>query len=224
MEQNQKIDLSKYENYLGRKHQMIRLIWGIVWPLGTWFLPRSMGSGWKRTLLRMFGAKIHPTAVVYSSAKVYYPANLVMGDNTCLASDVDCYNVAPVILEDNVTVSQGAYLCTASHDITDPMHPLITAPIVLKDQSWVGARAFIGMGVSVGQGAVVGASASVYKDVEEWTVVGGNPAKVLKQRVINASKSMKYTQMGAILKFELGGCGLEYRDYAGYRQERRIAA
>ena len=184
MKQNQKIDLSKYENHLGRKHQVIRLVWNIVWPLTTWFLPRSTGMGWKRTLLRMFGAKIHPTAVVYSSAKVYYPANLVMGDNTCLASDVDCYNVAPVILEDNVTVSQGAYLCTASHDITDPMHKLITAPIVLKDQSWVGARAFIGMGVSVGQGAVVGASASVYKDVEEWTVVGGNPAKFIKKRVI----------------------------------------
>ena len=219
-----KIDLSKYQNALSRKHQLIRLLWGITWAIGACWLPRSMGSGWKRLLLIAFGAKMGKNSNVYSSAKVYYPANLMMGDNTCLASDVDCYNVVPVILEDNVTVSQGAYLCTASHDITDPMHPLITAPIVLKDQSWVGARAFIGMGVSVGQGAVVGASASVYKDVEEWTVVGGNPAKVLKQRVINASKSMKYTQMGAILRFELGGCGLEYRDYAGYRQERRMAA
>lgn len=96
MKQYQKIDLSKYENHLGRKHQMIRLVWGIVWPLGTWFLPRSMGNGWERTLLRMFGTKIHPTAVVYSSAKVYYPANLVMEEYACLASGVDCYNVAPI--------------------------------------------------------------------------------------------------------------------------------
>lgn len=196
MEQIQKIDLSKYENHLGRKHQVIRLVWGIVWPLGTWFLPRSMGMGWKRMLLRAFGAKMGKNANVYSSTKVYYPKNLVMGDNTCLASDVDCYNVAPIILEDNVTVSQGAYLCTASHDIEDPMHPLITAPIVLKDQSWIGARAFVGMGVTIGQGAVVGATASVYKDVEEWTVVGGNPAKVLKQRKINASVNMNLNRMG----------------------------
>ena len=82
------------------------------------------------------------------------------------------------------TVSQGAYLCTASHDITDPLNHLITAPIIIEDQAWVGAKAFIGMGVTIGQGAVVGATASVYKNVEPWTVVGGNPAKFLKKRII----------------------------------------
>ena len=179
-----KIDLSKYENHLGRKHQLIRLAWGITWTLCASWLPRNIGKGWKRLLLSAFGAKMGKNSNVYSSAKVYYPANLVMGDNTCLASDVDCYNVAPIILEDNVTVSQGAYLCTASHDIEDSLHPLITAPIVLKDQAWIGACAFIGMGVTIGQGAVVGATASVYKDVEKWIVVGGNPAKVIKKRII----------------------------------------
>lgn len=187
MEKNQKIDLSKYENHLGRKHQMIRLFWGIVWPLGTWFLPRSMGMGWKRILLRLFGAKIHPTANIYSSVKVYYPANLIMEENSCLASDVDCYNVDKIIIGANTTVSQGAYLCTASHDVTNPLNPLITAPIILEDQAWVGARAYIGMGVTIGQGAVVGATASVYKDVESWTIVGGNPAKFIKIRKINES-------------------------------------
>lgn len=131
--ENQKIDLSKYENHLGRKHQVIRLVWGIVWPLGTWFLPRSMGMGWKRFILRVFGAKIHPTANIYSSAKIYYPANLTMEEYSCLTSEVDCYNVAPIVVGANTTVSQGAYLCTASHDITDRLNPLITAPIILKD-------------------------------------------------------------------------------------------
>lgn len=179
-----KIDLSKYENHLGRKHQVVRLVWGIVWPLGTWFLPRSMGSGWKRMLLRMFGAKIHPTAVVYSSAKVYYPANLLMEEYACLASEVDCYNVAPIHIGAQTTVSQGAYLCTASHDITDPKNRLITKPIVIENQAWVGAGAFVGMGVTIHDGAVVGARAAVFKDVEPWTVVGGNPAKEIKKRVI----------------------------------------
>ena len=148
-------------------------------------MPRSMGRGWKRMLLRVFGAKMGKNSNVYSSAKIYYPANLVMGNNTCLAGGVDCYNVAPIIIEDNVTVSQGAYLCAASHDISDSRLPLKTAPIVLKDQVWVGSRAYIGMGVTVGQGAVVGATASVYKDVEPWTVVGGNPARFIKQRIID---------------------------------------
>ena len=114
-----------------------------------------------------------------------YPANLEMKEYSCLASEVDCYNVAPVIIGEQSTISQGAYLCTASHDITDPLNHLITAPIVIEDQAWIGAKAFVGMGVTIGQGAVVGATASVYKNVESWTVVGGNPAKVIKKRVIN---------------------------------------
>lgn len=179
-----KIDLSRYHNALSRKHQLVRLLWGVVWSLFARPLPRSMGSGWKRFLLRLFGAKIHPTAIVYSSAKVYYPANLEMEEYSCLASDVDCYNVALLRIGANTTVSQGAYLCTASHDITNPLNQLITAPIVIEDQAWVAAGAFVGMGVKIGQGVVVGARAVVFKDVEAWTVVGGNPAKFIKKRII----------------------------------------
>jgi putative colanic acid biosynthesis acetyltransferase WcaF len=179
-----KIDLSKYENHLGRKHQVIRLLWSLTWTLCARWLPRSVGKGWKNILLRLFGAKIAKTAHVYSSAKVYYPANLTMGEYSCLASDVDCYNVAPITIGANTTVSQGTYLCTASHDVTNPLHPLITAPIIIEDQAWIGARAFVGMGVTIGQGTVVGATASVYKDVEPWIIVGGNPAKFIRKRDI----------------------------------------
>lgn len=179
-----KIDLSQYHNALSRKNQVIRLLWTVVWGGLARPLPRSVGSGWKRWLLRLFGARIAPTAIVYSSAKVYYPANLTMEAYSCLASDVDCYNVAPVTIGANSTVSQGAYLCTASHDITDPLNPLITAPIVIEDQAWVAAEAFVGMGVTIGQGAVVGARAAVFKSVEPWTVVGGNPTKFLKKRIL----------------------------------------
>ncbi len=79
-------------------------------------------------------------------------------------------------------VSQKTYICTASHDITHSLHPLITAPIIIEDQAWIAADAFIGMGVTIGQGSVVGARSSVFKDVEAWTVVGGNPAKFIKRR------------------------------------------
>lgn len=179
-----KIDLSKYHNALSRKNQIIRMLWTIVWGLFARPLPRSIGSGWKRFLLRLFGAKIDSTAVVYSSAKVYYPANLIMERYACLASDVDCYNVDIIRIGANTTVSQGAYLCTASHDITNPLNPLITAPIIIEDQAWIAADAFVSMGVTIGQGAVVGARSAVFKDVEPWTVVGGNPAKFIKKRVI----------------------------------------
>lgn len=132
----------------------------------------------------MFGAKVHPTAQVYSSARIYYPANLTMEAYSCLADGVECYNVAPVTVGAHSTISQGTLLCTASHDITDSHHRLVTAPIVVEDQVWIGARAYIGMGVVVRQGAVVGATASVYKTVEPWTVVGGNPARFIKKREI----------------------------------------
>ena len=178
------IDLSHYHNALSRKHQVIRMLWSVVWGLLARPLPRSVGSGWKRWLLRLFGARIASTAIVYSSARVYYPANLTMEAYSCLASDVDCYNVAPVTIGANSTVSQGAYLCTASHDISDPLNPLITAPIVIEDQAWVAAGAFVGMGVTIGQGAFVGARAALFKSVEPWTVVGGNPAKFIKKRIL----------------------------------------
>lgn len=178
------VDLSKYENHLGRKHKVIRLLWNILWPLTTWFLPRSIGSGWKRFLLKLFGAKIHSTAVVYSSVKIYMPCNLIMDEYSCLASNVDCYNVNIVKIGKHSTISQKAFLCTASHDICNAKNPLITAPIIIKDQAWVAADAFVGMGVTIGQGAVVGARAAVFKDVADWTVVGGNPAKFIKKREI----------------------------------------
>jgi len=178
-------DLGKYHNSLSRGHQLRRLLWGLCWLLLARWLPRSVGCGWKRLLLRLFGARLSGTAVVYSSTRVYAPWNLEMGEHTCLADEVDCYNVDRVRIGDNTTVSQKTYICTASHDITRSDIPLITAPIVIEDQVWIGADAFIGMGVTVHQGAVVGARASVYKDVGAWTVVGGNPAKFIKTRVVN---------------------------------------
>ena len=178
------IDLSKYKNSLSRKNQIARLLWSYIWLLFARPLPRNIGAGWKRILLRLFGAKIHTTAHVYSSVRIYMPWNLEMAEYSCLAPEVDCYNATLIKIGAHATVSQKTYLCAASHDITKSHNPLITAPIIIEDQAWIGAAAFIGMGVTIGQGAVVGATASVYKNVEPWSVVGGNPAKFIKKRVI----------------------------------------
>jgi putative colanic acid biosynthesis acetyltransferase WcaF len=184
MIENYQVDLSQYRNALSRKNQIARLAWTVVWAVFARPIPRSLCSGWKRFLLRCFGAKMHQTAKVYSSVRVYMPWNLEMEEYSCLAPEVDCYNAAKIKIGAHATVSQKSYLCTASHDITNRVNPLITSPIIIKDQAWIGAAAYIGPGVTVGQGAVVGATASVYKDVEPWTVVGGNPAKFIKKREI----------------------------------------
>lgn len=179
------IPIKKYHNTLTRRHQLTRLLWSITWTAGARWLPRSLGSGWKRCLLRLFGARIDKSAHVYSSAKVYYPANLVMHAHSCLAAGVDCYNVDLITIGAGATVSQGAFLCTASHDISDPENRLIHKPITVESRAWIAAETFVGMGVTVGEGAVVGARAAVFRDVEPWTVVGGNPARFIRKRTLN---------------------------------------
>lgn len=169
---------------LKTRNRIKRWGFGLVWNVLAHPFPRRVGSGWKRFLLRLFGANIHATAIVYSTAKIYDPANLKMDEYSCLASNVICYNVDYVEIGANATVSQYAYLCTASHDITNIENFLITSPILIKDRAWIAADAFVGMGVTIGQGAVVGARSAVFKDVAPWTVVGGNPAKFIKKRII----------------------------------------
>lgn len=181
---NQRIDLSQYKNKLSRKNQIARFIWNIVWTIFARPFPRSIGNKWRILWLRMFGAKVSWKAVVYSSVKVYMPWKLQMDDYACLAPEVDCYNVDWVKIGAHSTVSQKTYLCTASHDIYKSDMPLITAPIIIEDQVWIAADAYVGPGVTIHQGAVVAARAVVVKSVEAWKVVGGNPAKVIKDREI----------------------------------------
>ncbi|MDR2039812.1 MAG: putative colanic acid biosynthesis acetyltransferase [Bacteroidales bacterium] len=181
-----KVDLSQYKNALSRRNQITRFFWTIIWTIFARPIPRSLLSGWKRFLLRLFGAKIHKTAIVYSNVKVYMPWNLVMEEYSCLAPEVDCYNPARIKIGAHSTVSQKTYLCAASHNISKCDHPLVTDEIIIEDQVWIGTAAYIGMGVIIKQGAVVGATASVYKDVDPWTIVGGNPAKFIKKREIKS--------------------------------------
>lgn len=90
------------------------------------------------------------------------------------------YNVDVITIKDRATISQGAHICTASNDISDWGEKLITAPITVEPYGWVAADAFVGMGVTIGEGAVVGARTAIFKDVESWMVL----AKVIKKRVM----------------------------------------
>jgi putative colanic acid biosynthesis acetyltransferase WcaF len=108
-----------------------------------------------------------------------------MGEYSCLSFDVDCYSVDRIRIGAHATVSQYAFLCTASHDIGDPHMKLTTAPISIGAGAWVAADAFVGPGVSLGEGAVAAARAVVVKDVEPWAVVAGNPAKAVRKRELH---------------------------------------
>ena len=104
--------------------------------------------------------------------------------DSCIGPNTPIYNKDKIIIGEHCVISQNAYLCTASHNINDLNHTLITAPIILRNRVWIASDAFVGMGVTIGEGAVVGARGCVFKDVEPWTVVGGNPAKFIKKRII----------------------------------------
>lgn len=162
-----------------------RMLWNMTWNIFARPFPKSSANKWKVFILRLLGAKIAKNAYVYASAKIFMPWNLTMEEHACLASGVDCYNAAPITIKRYATVSQRSYLCTASHNISSSRHEQIEKPIIIEQKAWVAAEAFIGPGVKVGEGAVVGARAVVFKDVAPWTVVGGNPAKYIKDRIIN---------------------------------------
>ena len=174
-------NLSTFVNRLGRRNQLARAVWSIAWIVLFRPSPRSMHA-WRRTLLRCFGASIGNGVVVYSDVRVWAPWNLTIHDRSWIGDGVDFYNVAPVSIGLDAVVSQRSFLCTASHDYEDPAFRLISAPIFIEREAWVAAESFVAPGVRVGEGAVVGARSCVVRDVEPWSVVAGNPARVVKRR------------------------------------------
>lgn len=184
------VDISQYHNPLGSRNKLARAVWNVVWLLLFRPSPRiGWGFAWRRFLLRLFGARIGRDAAIHSSCRIWAPWNLEMGVHSCLSHDVDCYCVDQVRIGSHATVSQYSFLCTASHDIMGPYMPLITSPIIIGEGAWVCAGAFIAPGVTMEEGAVAAARAVVVKDVGPWTVVGGNPAHVIKHRILREKSS-----------------------------------
>ena len=161
--------------------RMRRAAWQIVWSIA--FRPSPVVlHGWRRMILRCFGAKVARSAHPYPTCKVWAPWNLEMDERSCLGPSVNCYNVDTVALGPGAIVSQFCHICTASHDFESDDFPLVTAPISIGKGAWVAADAFVGPGVDVGDEAVVLARSVVTKDVGKGTVVGGHPAAFIRQR------------------------------------------
>ncbi|NNJ27572.1 WcaF family extracellular polysaccharide biosynthesis acetyltransferase [Alienimonas chondri] len=179
-------DLRGYERPAGKRRA--RLAWWLLWwPIETVMLASGLMPSFriKRRTLRWCGAKVGMGLVMKPYVRVKDPRNLTIGDYCWIGEDVWIDNLAHVTLGDDVCLSQGVYLCTGSHDHTRPTFDLITAPITIEDQAWVGAKSVLMPGVTVGAGAVVAAGSIVTKDVPAGMIVGGNPAKVLKPRTVS---------------------------------------
>jgi putative colanic acid biosynthesis acetyltransferase WcaF len=161
--------------------KLLRLLWSLVEATLYRWSPVPL-HGWRRLLLRLFGAHVGAGAHPYPSARIWAPWNLEMGDRSCLGPRTICYTVGWVRLGADAIISQGAHLCAATHDHRDPAFPLVVGDIEVGDGAWVAADAFVGPGVAIGDRAVVGARAVVVKDVEASRVVVGNPARLVGVR------------------------------------------
>lgn len=163
--------------------KILRIIWGGVYYLAFRWTPRQL-YGYRRFVLKIFGAKLDLGTKIYPSVRIFAPWNLTMGKNATIGPFVDCYCAGPLRIGDNTTVSQYSYICGASHNYLDTRMTLYTTEIYIGSSVWICAGAYIGPGVNIGDGAVIGARAVVVKDVPQWVVVAGNPAKVIKSRVL----------------------------------------
>jgi putative colanic acid biosynthesis acetyltransferase WcaF len=165
------------------RNRLYRLVWAATWRLLASWTPPSL-IGWRRLLLRAFGARIAPTANIYPSARIWSPANLEVGDFACIGPGVTVYSMAKITFESYSLASQGAHICAGTHDIEDVHFQLQARPIVIGYRAWIAAEAFVGPGVTVGEGAVLGARGCAFQDLEPWTVYVGNPARAIKQRTV----------------------------------------
>lgn len=163
-----------------------RAIWGVVWAIAFRPSPRPL-QRWRVLLLKLFGADVAWSARVYPRARIWWPANLRMEERATIADDVDVYCIATIRIGAHSTVSQYSYLCAATHDFEDVRHPLVPAPIEIGRRCWLAADVFVGPGVTVGDGTVVGARSGVFEDLPGWSVAAGTPARVLRARRLGAA-------------------------------------
>jgi putative colanic acid biosynthesis acetyltransferase WcaF len=160
----------------------------VLWAFGQWAIrlsPRPL-FGWRRAVLRLFGAKVGREVRFYSSTHFYMPWNVEIGDYAAFGEDAFIYSLGKVTIGAAATVSYRAHICAGTHDLRDPTLPLLKPPVVVGDRAWIGTEAFIGPGVVVGHGAIVGARAVVVRAVEPDAIVVGNPARPVGVRTLRS--------------------------------------
>ena len=139
-------------------------------------------SSIKVSILRLFGANIGKGVNIKPGVKIKFPWRLTLGDYAWIGEDVWIDNIAPVVIENHVCLSQGVYLCTGNHDWNDPNFNLIPAPIHIQEGSWVAAKSVVGPGVTIGRGVVLALGSVTGRSLEANTIYAGNPAQLVKKR------------------------------------------
>jgi putative colanic acid biosynthesis acetyltransferase WcaF len=163
-----------------RRELVGRVLWGLCSPLFA-LSPRPLW-GWRRFMLRCFGAQVGRDAHVCSTVRFTIPWNVSIGPESAIGDRAIIYALGPITIGAQATISQGAHLCAGTHDYRFADMPLVKAPISIGSGTWICAEAFIGPQVRIGDRAIVGARAVVMKDVPADAIVAGNPARALRVR------------------------------------------
>lgn len=179
-------DLSSFSlppGFRGRPGWYVQLWWIIQATLFA-TTPQFM-YGWRRLLLRVFGAKIGIGVIIRPSVKVTFPWKVSIGDNSWIGDDVTLYSLGKINIGKNVVISQKSYLCTGSHEYTKPRFDIFALPISIEDECWLATDVFVSPGITIGSGTIVGSRSSVFHDLPAMTVCVGTPAKPIKTRKSN---------------------------------------
>ena len=160
-----------------------RILWNLIRrTLFRWSFPRAFR--WRRWLLKRFGARLGDTAFIRKGAWIWHPWLFEMGEHSTIADGVVIYNLGPVTIGNHSVLSHDTYVCAGTHDYTQCNLPLLRPPIHIGSGVWIAMQAFIGPGVTIGDNAVIGARAVVVKDIPPDVVAAGNPARVIKPRLM----------------------------------------
>ena len=163
------------------RQKIVRILWMFTQAtLFRWSWHNAYG--FRRALLRAFGARIGRRVNLRPTARFEIPWNIDIGDFSSVGDFATIYSLGPVTVGRRVTISQHAYLCAGTHDYHRPDLPLLRPPVTVHDDAWIAAHAFVGPGVTVGKGAILGACAVAFKDLHPMTIYLGNPAQPVKAR------------------------------------------
>lgn len=176
-------DLSRFKvppSFRGRSAIVVQLWWLVQGTLFAWS-PQFM-FGWRRWLLRLFGAKVGVGVLIRPTVRITYPWKLTIGDHSWVGDFAELYTLGPIEIGQNTVVSQYCYLCTGSHNPLTPTFDIFAKPIVVEDEAWIAAGAFVHPGVIIGRGSVVAARSIVRKSTTAYGIYGGEPLRLFKDR------------------------------------------
>lgn len=175
----------KYIDNISLKNRALRVLWFFTNILFFRFTPNiSFFYTWRKFILIFFGAKIGSNVKISSRCIIWAPWNLVIGDYSAIDDYVYLYSIDKIIIGSKVAISRASFLTTGSHEIYSLKRKLYTKPIIINNHAWIAAECFIHPGAIIGQGCVISARSVVKKKTKDWHIYEGNPAKIIKKRII----------------------------------------